>query len=365
MTEQPPNSVFVRIHDGSEICVPNVIRRLTTYVLLEQEDWFESEIGFVRKAVQPGQAAIDIGASFGLYTSALGRATGPAGKVWAFEPAAVPRTHLLATLQRNGLAHVEVFAHALSDAPGEQVLANPGDTELGQLGGDEVFGERVSVETLDRLAGSFGDRPIDFVKLDAEGLEPRIIAAGHRIFADHSPLVMTEIVQGVTYQPAIADALQALGYDVFRHVPALNILVPFDAATRDAYLINVFACKPDRAAQLQARQLLVRETAPPAEPAPDAWLKLLAPMPYFGPLQAQMNRFAARPNHIADDTYRRALNLYAASRDENASAAHRWAALAEADRLLRGYEGDNIPHPQALSSARVAADIGRRVDAYN
>jgi hypothetical protein len=45
-------------------------------VLLEQEDWFEKEIAFVRRLLRSGMRAVDIGANYGTYTLAMARAVG-------------------------------------------------------------------------------------------------------------------------------------------------------------------------------------------------------------------------------------------------------------------------------------------------
>jgi hypothetical protein len=42
-------------------------------VLIEQEDWFEKEICFVRRLLQPGMRAADIGANYGTCTLAMAR----------------------------------------------------------------------------------------------------------------------------------------------------------------------------------------------------------------------------------------------------------------------------------------------------
>lgn len=48
--------------------------------------WSEPELDIVRAALRPGETALDIGANFGLYTYHMGRAVGPRGAVYAFEP---------------------------------------------------------------------------------------------------------------------------------------------------------------------------------------------------------------------------------------------------------------------------------------
>ena len=51
----------------------------------------------------------------------------------------------------------------------------------------------------------------------------------------------------------------AVGYDSYRLLPGLNLLVPFDAESLpDSYLLNLFCCNAVRAAQLSKRGLLLR-----------------------------------------------------------------------------------------------------------
>ena len=79
------DDLYVRVKGGGEICVP-AAPSITTYTLIEQEDWFEKEIAFARRTLRPGARAIDIGANCGTYTLAMAQAVGPEGRVWAYEP---------------------------------------------------------------------------------------------------------------------------------------------------------------------------------------------------------------------------------------------------------------------------------------
>ncbi|MBK7673942.1 MAG: hypothetical protein IPJ27_03790 [Candidatus Accumulibacter sp.] len=51
--------------DEVRVVVPDSLDLITPYVLLEQQDWFEDEIKFLRHLLQPGQKVIDIGANYG------------------------------------------------------------------------------------------------------------------------------------------------------------------------------------------------------------------------------------------------------------------------------------------------------------
>ena len=83
------------------MCVPNSVALLTPYVLLEQEDWFEDEIGFVRKLLKPGMHTVDIGASYGSYSLMMAKVVGPNGKVWSFEPTSGSAAFLEESVKQN------------------------------------------------------------------------------------------------------------------------------------------------------------------------------------------------------------------------------------------------------------------------
>jgi hypothetical protein len=63
------NSYRIRIVDDVFVHAPRRIESLTTWVLLEQEDWFEPEIRFLRRFLKSGMRAIDIGANVGVMHS--------------------------------------------------------------------------------------------------------------------------------------------------------------------------------------------------------------------------------------------------------------------------------------------------------
>jgi len=104
----------LNVRGGARLCLPAVFDLITSYVVLEQEDWFEDEIRFVRRWLRPGMRAVDVGANYGLYTVALAKAVGPEGRVWAFEPAPDTAQFLDATLRLNDLGHVLLTRAAVS-----------------------------------------------------------------------------------------------------------------------------------------------------------------------------------------------------------------------------------------------------------
>ena len=52
------SAITVNTRGNARICVPYALDQITTFVLLEQEDWFEDEIHFVRRCYWNGQLGV-------------------------------------------------------------------------------------------------------------------------------------------------------------------------------------------------------------------------------------------------------------------------------------------------------------------
>ncbi len=348
----------VAMTGGVAVFVPATLSAITTYVLLEQEDWFEPEIQFVRKLVRPGMRALDIGANYGVYAATLAALTGPAGRVVAFEPARSVAAALRRSAIHNRLPWLQVVGLALSDRNGVAVLGGNA-SELMSLGGDPARGEAVETVTLDSWTQQNDPGAIDFVKIDAEGAEAQIVAGAREFFTRQSPLVMLEVRRDATFDMTALEALQALGYAAYRLVPGLGLLAPLgtpvDPGSLDAFVLNLFCCKPETAAVLAARGLLAHEE--PAAPAsPERAERFLAGLPYDAGF-ASLIHPALNPGH---DEHERGLALYAAARDEAAPPSARLAALLAAADAFETALTLWPSFPRLLSGARAAADLGRR-----
>jgi FkbM family methyltransferase len=353
--------------DGVHIVVHDTLDLITPYVLAEQRDWFENEIRFVRRLLQPGGRVIDIGANHGVYTLSMAKALGPGGQVWAFEPASLVAGLLERSLAINGFEHVVVERSAVSDRVGQARLAVSMNSELNTLALDASAAsatETVPLTTLDDGMARYGWRGIDLVKIDAEGEEDRILRGGSRFLAELSPLVLYEIRAGHDLQLGLVQSFASHGYSSYRLVPGLGLLAPFDPATKlDDFVLNLFACKVDRAEQLAARGLLVLDTpgAPLDRPAADAWRHTLVALPYGRRLATLWDSTVAR-EQSADVV--EALALHAQSRDPTRTAAVRLAALQRSFGLLLAASRQPSAYLRLASLARVAAELGERNLAY-
>jgi FkbM family methyltransferase len=325
--------LIVNVQGGARLCVPADVRQYTPYILLEQEDWFEDEIRFVRRWLREGMHTIDAGASYGVYTLAMGKAVGASGRVWAFEPTAGVAEHLEHSLAVNGLANVALRRAAVSDRAGSIEFSSGPAPELNAVGKGHQAGTTARVEavTLDQLAVD----SVDFLKLDVEGHEREVLDGAQRLLREASPLVMMEIRALAIPDMSPLRRLLGMGYRAYRLLPGPLLLAPMDLDEPvSEYQLNAFACKDDRAAQLAAAGFLANQPAPP-------------------PMGA-LARGAA---------YRAGLAYHALSCDTGRSANERVGGLYEALRLLGEGVQARDTLGRRLSYARVAADALRRNDA--
>ena len=273
------DTIVLTLVDGVRIVVPDSLFQITSYVLREQQDFFEDELPFVRQLLQPGQKVIDIGANYGVYTLPMAQKVGASGHVWAFEPASSTAQFLARGIAENGFEHVILEQKAMSSAPGSAQLAFHVQAELRSIvhGAAAPDGsEKVSLVTLDDCMDRFRWQDIELIKIDAEGEEANIIKGGRRFFATLAPLVQYELRSAADVNIDLIRQFGAIGYNSYRLLPGLNLLVPFDTkSSPDPYLLNLFCCNADRADRLAARGLLLR-TADLAGTGESLWCKKTA-----------------------------------------------------------------------------------------
>jgi FkbM family methyltransferase len=330
--------------DGAKVVTPSGQHLLTPYVLAEQGDWFEDEIRFLRRWAEPGATVLDIGANYGTFALSLAKAVGEGGRVVAVEPTPDVADCLRASITENGLSNLELVEAALSDTAGVLHLRLEADSELNALAdGPSDDGRTVEVQslTLDGLMEARGWPEVDCVKLDAEGAEILILQGGEETLRRSSPLVLFEIKHGETLNLELADAFTSRGFELYILVPGLQVLAPYDPdEPLDAFQLNLFACRPDRAETLAARDLLVRTAEDVTGSGPDGALALaLGALPYASAFASHWQGAGRRPG-AAD--YLEALEHYAVAREDAA-----------------------VPAPQRLARLDAAIAAGTRAVAHS
>jgi FkbM family methyltransferase len=135
--------------------------------------WNPVEYAAFRNAVDPGATVLDIGANVGAYSILLGQWVGPAGRVFAFEPAADAfeglNRHIDLNRQRDT---VQAIQAAVGDRDGTGRLAIAKTAGESRLAGGADEGPMVDVPlvTIDTFCRREVAPPA-FIKIDVEGAE--------------------------------------------------------------------------------------------------------------------------------------------------------------------------------------------------
>jgi FkbM family methyltransferase len=347
------NVLELDISDGVTLAVPASLQSITTFVLLEQESWFEKEMAFLRCWLRPGMTVIDIGANLGVYSLPMARLVGPTGQVFAYEPGSDTRALLERSRELNAAANLHVSSFALSDRAREGRLVFGASSELNALG-DSGAGEDVGITSLDIEDAVRGWPSPDFIKIDAEGEEERILAGGRNFFARHSPLIMFEIKASDKMNEHLRELFPSIGYRLFRQLGGAPVLVPDDAPEPlDRFELNLFAAKADRVMALSQQGFLV-EAIPNWEPGADDRDKADA---FWRSQKFATLIDAPTPTDIG---YRNSLAAYAVWRSADRPLETRCAALSFALRGLR-QACERHPTVERLSTwARIAGEWGAR-----
>lgn len=197
---------------------------------------FEKELRLLPLLLRPGRVAVDVGASFGVYSIPMAVLVGASGAVLAFEPRTDAAQRLRRAASILGLSALQVESVALGATASTSTLVVPRrrwlvpgrsfiscgalhttfDDELRP--GLEV---RVPITTLDEQRARLG-RPIDFVKCDVEGAEHDVFTGGRRVLSEDRPVVLCEIEDRHTarYGRTVSDVVGLFEEHGYRRTPA-------------------------------------------------------------------------------------------------------------------------------------------------
>jgi FkbM family methyltransferase len=169
--------------------------------------------------IEPGSAAIDVGANIGYFSLRFGRWVGAGGRVIAIEPEVRNVESLRRRVERAGLAGtVECIQAVAAEQPGELRLAvnptHPGDHQIA------AEGEPVRAVTLNGLIEG-ETRPVSLIKIDVQGAESMVLAGARAVLEKDRPALFVEVddegLRGFgSSARELFETLAGLGYEPHR-----------------------------------------------------------------------------------------------------------------------------------------------------
>ena len=196
------------------------------------------EAEFLKRFINPGDVAVEVGANIGSHTVGLGKAVGAQGKVYAFEPQRACYALLQAQIALNRLSNVVI---AYNEGVGRErsrlwvpaanydKLGNFGGLSLGEQQGGSA--QPVDVVTLDER---LGDSKCSLIKIDVEGMEADVIRGGLKTIREHRPFLYVENDR-VEKSPSLVALILELGYRIWWHIPPLYRKDNFFKVDSNAY----------------------------------------------------------------------------------------------------------------------------------
>jgi FkbM family methyltransferase len=159
---------------------------------------YESEIAkLIAIFLKEGDVALDIGANIGLQSLRMAAAVGAYGKVYAFEPLHYLQQKLKSNLLLNRADNVLLMPVALSDTESEQEYpVNPNSWNQGtfSLRDSVIEGhvQTIQINIGDELAEIAQLHQLNFIKIDVEGFEFRVISGLKTTIVRHRPVIVFE-----------------------------------------------------------------------------------------------------------------------------------------------------------------------------
>lgn len=166
-----------------------------------------------------GMNVIDIGANIGYHTFRMASAVRP-GVVYAIEPTSTAYTKLLRNAELNPkIDNIQFIKVGLNDSEaGEQEIAFRGNYRLD--GKTELTKERIRLTTLDSVVKERGIERVDFIKLDVDGFEGKVLKGASETLQRFKPRLIaevtpSEIVKNGDDPVELIRSLVSLGYAFF------------------------------------------------------------------------------------------------------------------------------------------------------
>ena len=148
----------------------------------------------VKKYVHEGDVVIDVGAHVGYYTLLMAQLVGKNGKVYSFEPDPVNFELLKKSVEINGFENVVLIQKAVSDTTEKiKLFLGDNDSAINRIYDAKLGDAKKSIDvesiTIDEYYKE-NDKLFNFIKIDSEGSEAKIINGMEKFLTKNRKLIM-------------------------------------------------------------------------------------------------------------------------------------------------------------------------------
>lgn len=150
--------------------------------------------------IKEGMTVIDIGANIGALTLKFAKKVGLPGKVFSFEPSPVNYKRAAKNISLNDFTNITLINQGLGNEKSTALLYNVNPNNRGMLrilqdGGqfDRFETEEVEIDTLDASMERFSIPRPEFIKIDVEGFEYKVLKGARNTLNRCKPVLFIEL----------------------------------------------------------------------------------------------------------------------------------------------------------------------------
>ncbi|MFX1449346.1 MAG: FkbM family methyltransferase [Promethearchaeota archaeon] len=148
----------------------------------------------IARFLKPGMVALDIGANIGSHTLPMAKIVGTKGKIIAFEPMKWALKKLKRNITLNNFNNIIIENIALSDKTEfKEVWFRSSWTVDNTIINDANIPHEVQMETLDKYINTHHLKKVDFIKIDVDGYEFKVLRGAIETLKKFKPTMVVEI----------------------------------------------------------------------------------------------------------------------------------------------------------------------------
>nr|QBK88371.1 MAG: methyltransferase [Mimivirus LCMiAC01] len=180
-----------------------------------------------QKNIKKGGCVLDIGANIGCHSLIFSKLVGKEGNVHCFEPLHDLYFQLTYNLISNNCFNVTTYCNGVSDKPSSVFLTPLNLQKRDNFGARQLTGakpvmdsnntENIKIITIDSL-----NLASSFIKIDAEGMEDKVLLGSKKTLEKHKPIILIEIHQDDMKK--LSKILDSLNYDIVQRYPPWDYL---------------------------------------------------------------------------------------------------------------------------------------------
>ncbi len=338
-----------------KVALPDEAGRKDVQLLVEHEKALPLLEEYLQQLPLQEKTVIDIGAQCGQRSLFFGQY---AAKVVVYEPSSDLAAFIKMNITDNGCQNIDVLEAGLGASRQTRMYPYAISAHLPEVQDIRERYEFIIEVSLDEELEKEKFNSVGLIYIgDVGGMQAEIIQGAEKLLAEHSPMIIIENIRDESSQYKMVDVLLVqAGYEPFKFLPTLNILVPVQVSNNDS--VYTIYCHTKKLLELSEKDLIIDDinhlvsTEEGCTYREAFWAEA-------GYVDSFKNLWTDEPDRIDANKaeYLEVLDLYIMVRKSEKTKKERYAYLLSSYTRLKLLCETAPTLPRLLSLARIAQDI--------